>query len=216
MPTVLMLNGSPHEKGCTHAALSEVAKVLLEEGVDSQMYWIGNKAIRGCTACGKCKELARCVFDDGVNEFRELAAGADGFVFGSPVYFGSINASADAFLDRLFFSDGLGHGGTVRSDTFFMKPAAGIVTLRRTGSSGSIDQLNRYFFHRQMPIVTSRSWTSVHGNTPEEIAQDEEGLYTMRVLARNMAYLLRVFEAARKAGVEPPKQEQPFHTNFVR
>lgn len=216
MAKVLMLNGSPHEHGCCRRALDEIAKTLGEEGVASQVYWIGAGAVRGCIGCGKCAELRRCVFDDGVNEFRGLAEEADGFVFGTPVYFGSANASMDAFLDRLFFSDGLGRNGVVRSETFFMKPAASVATLRRTGSSGTIDQLNRYFFHRQMPIVTSRSWCTVHGQTPEETAKDEEGLYTMRVLARNMAYLLRALEAARVAGIELPQQETPCSTNFIR
>lgn len=216
MPKVLMLNGSPHEHGSCSRALSEIAGVLEEEGAESHVCWIGDGPVRGCTACGACAKLGRCVFDDGVNEFRALADAADGFVFGTPVYFGSANASMGAFLDRLFYSDGLGCEGTVRSKTFFMKPAASVATLRRTDSSGTLDQINRYFYHRQMPIVTSRSWSSAHGNTPEELAQDEEGLYTLRVLARNMAYLLHALEAARRAGVPLPKQEDPCSTNFIR
>ena len=160
---VLLVNGSPHQMGCTHTALSEVAAALREEGIDTDFYWIGNKLIGGCIGCFQCTKKLKCVFDDKVNEFTALAAGYDGFVFGSPVYYSGMNGSLMSFMDRVFFS-----ASAQVPHPFRFKPAASIVSARRAGTTTALDQLNKYFFHQQMPIATSRYWNMVHGNTPEE------------------------------------------------
>jgi multimeric flavodoxin WrbA len=209
---VLLVNGSPHEKGCTYTALAEAAKTLNSEGIDTEFYWIENKPISGCLACYNCTTVKQCAIDDKVNEFRKLASGADGFLFGSPVYYASANGSLISFMDRLFFSDGLGNNGK----TFYMKPAAAVVTARRAGTTAAFDQLNKYFTISQMPVVSSRYWNMVHGMEPEDVVKDEEGLFVMRVLARNMAYLLKCFEAGAKTGVPLPKSETRVSTNFIR
>lgn len=209
---VLLVNGSPNKEGCTFTALSEIQKTLAEEGIDSEIFWIGKKAIGGCIACGQCRTKGKCVFDDKVNEFTALAQQADGFIFGSPVYYSGVNGSLMSFMDRVFFSSG---GQSPKP--FALKPAAAVVSARRAGTTSSIDQINKYFMIQQMPIVSSRYWNMVHGNTPEEVQQDEEGLQIMRILARNMAWLLKLKEAGEKAGVPLPKQEEQIHfTNFIR
>lgn len=198
--------------GCTHTALSEVAAALREEGIDTDFYWIGNKPIGGCIGCFQCTKKLKCVFDDKVNEFTALAAGYDGFVFGSPVYYSGMNGSLMSFMDRVFFS-----ASAQVPHPFRFKPAASIVSARRAGTTSALDQLNKYFFHQQMPIATSRYWNMVHGNTPEEIRQDDEGLQTMRYLGRNMAWLLKLKEAGDKADIEFPRQEEHrISTNFIR
>ena len=209
---VLLVNGSPHQMGCTHTALSEVAAALREEGIDTDFYWIGNKPIGGCIGCFQCTKKLKCVFDDKVNEFTALAAGYDGFVFGSPVYYSGMNGSLMSFMDRVFFSS-----SAQVPHPFRFKPAASIVSARRAGTTSALDQLNKYFFHQQMPIATSRYGNMVHGNTPEEIRQDDEGLQTMRYLGRNMAWLLKLKEAGDKADIEFPRQEEHrISTNFIR
>ena len=209
---VLLVNGSPHQMGCTHTALSEVAAALREEGIDTDFYWIGNKPIGGCIGCFQCTKKLKCVFDDKVNEFTALAAGYDGFVFGSPVYYSGMNGSLMSFMDRVFFS-----ASAQDPHPFRFKPAAAVVSARRAGTTSALAQLNKYFFHQQMPIATSRYWNMVHGNTPEEIRQDDEGLQTMRYLGRNMAWLLKLKEAGDKADIEFPRQEEHrISTNFIR
>lgn len=209
---VLLVNGSPHQMGCTHTALSEVAAALREEGIDTDFYWIGNKPIGGCIGCFQCTKKLKCVFDDKVNEFTALAAGYDGFVFGSPVYYSGMNGSLMSFMDRVFFS-----ASAQVPHPFRFKPAASIVSARRAGTTSALDQLNKYFFHQQMPIATSRYWNMVHGNTPEEIRQDDEGLQTMRYLGRNMAWLLKLKEAGDKSDIKYPRQEEHrISTNFIR
>lgn len=205
---VLMVNGSPHKEGCTYTALSEVAKTLNKEGIETEIFWIGNKPVGGCIACGKCREIGKCAFDDVVNEFAEKLQEADGFIFGSPVHYAAASGNLTAFMDRLFYS--------APKSSFFMKPAAAVVSARRAGTTATFDQLNKYFTIQQMPIVSSRYWNMIHGSTAEEAKQDAEGLYTMRVLGENMAYLLKCQEAGRKAGVELPEQETPVFTNFIR
>ena len=209
---VLLVNGSPHKSGCTHEALSVAADTLREEGIESEIYWIGNKPIGGCIGCYRCAELKRCVFNNTVNAFTEKATAFDGFIFGSPVYFSGMNGSMMSFMDRVFFS-------ASRQDPhpFRYKPAAAIVSARRAGTTSALDQMNKYFLHQQMPIISSRYWNMVHGNTPEEVRQDEEGLQILRVLARNMAWFLRLKEAGEQAGVPLPKQETDrIATNFIR
>ena len=209
---VLLINGSPHQKGCTYTALSEVASALNEEGIETSFYWIGNKPVGGCIGCFQCTSKKQCVFDDKVNEFTALAVGYDGFIFGSPVYYSGMNGNLMSFMDRAFFSASL-----QEPHPFRFKPAAAVVSARRAGTTSALDQMNKYFLHQQMPIATSRYWNMVHGNTPEEVCKDEEGLQIMRYLGRNMAWLLKLKETGEKVGIALPKQEEIRKaTNFIR
>jgi multimeric flavodoxin WrbA len=205
---VLMLNGSPNEKGCTNRALEEIAKALAEEGIASEMFWVGNNPVAACIGCNKCSGKGRCVLGGNVNEFAELAKSADGFIFGSPVYYAAATGAITSFLDRVFFSR--------TPDTFRLKPGAAIVSARRAGTTATLDQLNKYFTVAEMPVISSRYWNMVHGKTPEEVEKDIEGLYTMRVLGKNMAWFLKCKEAGEKAGVPLPEPEDPEITNFIR
>ena len=207
---VLLVNGSPHENGCTYTALSEVARVLNSEGIESEIFHIGNKPISGCNGCGACKKqgLGKCIIDDSVNLFCEKAKEADGFVFGSPVHYASAGGSLIAFMDRFFYS--------CPKDTLRLKPAAAVASARRAGTTATLDIINKYFTISEMPVVSSRYWNMVHGSSPEEVTKDEEGLATMRVLGRNMAYLLKAIDAAKKTGIPLPEQEAPVRTNFIR
>lgn len=209
---VLLVNGSPHPAGCTDAALRVVAEVLQEECIETEIFWLGNQPIGGCAHCKKCVDLKQCVFDDAVNEFRKKAYEADGFIFGSPVHHASASGNITGFLDRLFYSETKAH----QNEAFYLKPAAAIVSGRRAGTTAALDQLNKYFTIHEMPIVSSRYWNMVHGQTADQVMQDAEGIYTMRVLGRNMAYLLRCIEAAKAAGVALPKRETAAQTNFIR
>lgn len=202
---VLLINGSPHKAGCTYTALSEVAGALTQNHIDSEIYHIGTKPVHGCTACHKCRELGRCVFqDDACNTMLEKAQEADGIVIGSPVYYAAPNGALCALLDRMFFSG---------SSSLRGKPAAAIVSCRRGGASAAFDRLNKYFTISQMPVVTSKYWNSVHGNTPEEVRQDLEGLQVMRTLGHNMAWML---QSIQNGDAQPPLQEPPVATNFIR
>lgn len=209
---VLLINGSPHKEGCTYTALKEVAKTLNEEGIETEIFWIGNKALSGCIACKKCMEIGKCVFNDSVNECRKLAETADGFIFGTPVHYAAASGAITSFMDRLFYSEFLGNG----NKAFYLKPAACVISARRAGTTATFDQMNKYFTIQEMPIIASRYWNMVHGTTPEDVLQDEEGLYTMRVLGRNMAFFLKCKEAGIKAGVKLPEKETPVFTNFIR
>ena len=205
---VLLVNGGPHKEGCTYTALKEVEKELNNEGIETEIFWVGVKPISGCIACGKCSEIGKCVFDDVVNEFAEKCKDADGFVFGTPVHYASASGAITSFMDRLFYS--------ASSDIFRLKPAATIVSARRAGTTATMDQLNKYFSINQMPIISSRYWNMVHGNTPDEVKQDVEGMQIMRILGRNMAYHLKCQEAGRKAGINMPEKEKTKLTNFIR
>lgn len=209
---VLLVNGGPHKEGCTYTALCEVAGTLRKEGIETEIFWIGNNPVGGCIACHTCVKTGKCVFDDVVNRFREKAYEADGFIFGSPVHYAAISGNMTAFMDRLFYSEFCGND----NKAFYMKPAAVVVSARRAGTTAAFEQLMKYPAMQQMPIVSSRYWNEVHGAAPNQVKQDAEGLYTMRVLGRNMAYLLRCQEAARNAGVQLPEQEPPIFTNFIR
>lgn len=210
---VLLVNGSPHKNGCTNRALEEVARTLAEQGVEAEIFWIGAKPIGGCVACGGCNKLGRCVFDDQVNEFRQLAAHADGFVFGAPVHYAHAAGSLLGFMDRLFYAN----GRAGQPNVFAHKPAAAVLSARRAGTTASFDDINKFFTISQMPVVSSRYWNNVHGTTAEEVEQDKEGLATMRMLARNMAWMLRCIEAGRAAGIEPPAMDPDMKfTNFIR
>ena len=204
---VLLINGSPHEKGCTYTALAEIAAELEKNGVEAEILHVGKGPVGGCVACGGCAGKGKCVFDDAVNMAIEKAKTADGFIFGSPVHYASASGSITGFLDRAFYSG---------SDAFRGKPGAAVVSARRAGTTAAFDQLNKYFGICQMPVVSANYWNMVHGATAQDVEQDLEGLQTMRVLARNMAWLLRCIEAGRVAGVQPPRQEEKQKTNFIR
>lgn len=209
---VLLVNGSPHKSGCTNRALEEVAKTLEQEDVAAEIFWLGAKPVGGCMACFKCIETGECVIADSVNEFREKAYGADGFVFGSPTHYAGMSGNLVGFMDRLFFSEFQGNA----NKAFYLKPAAAVVSARRAGTTTVFGQLVKYFTVQEMPVISTRYWNMVHGMTAEEVEQDGEGLYNMRVLARNMAYFLRCKEAAETLKVPLPKFEPPIFTNFVR
>lgn len=204
---VLLINGSPHEHGCTRAALDEVARTLSDCGVETELINIGTGAVAGCTACGGCARTGRCVVDDGVNAAIEALAAADGLIVGSPVHYASPAGALLAFLDRMFFAG---------ADRFAHKPAAAFTSARRAGTTASLDVINKYFTISQMPVVSSTYWNMVHGGRAEDVAEDAEGRQTARNLARNMAWLLRCIEAGRKAGIEPPEAELKNRTNFIR
>ncbi len=205
---VLLINGSPHPKGCTYTALGTVADQLEKNGLNTRILQMGNKAVRGCIACGKCADTGHCVFtDDPVNEAIDLLREADALVVGSPVYYAGPNGSICAFLDRMFY---------MKSAPYAFKPAAAVVSCRRGGASASFDRLNKYFTIARMPVVASQYWNSVHGNTPAEVLQDREGLQTMRTLGDNMAWLLKCIAAGKAAGVEYPTPEPWEATNFIR
>lgn len=207
MMKALLVNGSPRAKGCTYTALTELQKTLEAEGIEAELIHVGNKEIRGCIACRKCRSTGsgKCVFDDVVNEVAPKLAEADAFVIGSPVYYASPAGGAVAFMDRLFFS-------TMNIDKT-MKVGAAVVSCRRGGSTATFDMLNKYFTISGMPVVSSQYWNMVHGSSPEEVLQDLEGLQTMRTLGRNMAFLVKSIQMGKeKMGL--PEKETPVFTDF--
>ena len=205
---VLMLNGSPRVNGNTQVALEEMKEVFLSEGIEVELVQVGNKAIRGCIACGGCRKLGKCVFDDGVNELVESFKDADGLVVGSPVYYASANATLIAVLDRMFQSS----GGYVDKR---MKVGACVAIARRGGTTATFDELNKYFTISGMPIASGQYWNGVFGGLPGEAAQDEEGLQQMRTVAKNMAFLMKSI-ALGKAKFGLPEKEKRVATNFIR
>ena len=209
---VLLFNGSPHKEGCTYTALTEIAKTLKEEGIDSEIYQIGTESISACKACYVCGKLGKCVINDRVNDFVEYAADFDGFVFGSPVHYASACGGTTAFLDRAFFSAFRSGRGNI----FAHKPGAAVASARRAGTTATLDQLNKYFTISQMPVISGRYWNMVHGASADEVLQDKEGMQNMRILARNMAWHLKCKEAGEKAGIPMPKTEETVFTNFIR
>ncbi|MHB1319360.1 MAG: flavodoxin family protein [Anaerolineae bacterium] len=208
---VILVNGSPHPHGCTYTALAEVAGALNAEGIESEVFQLSKQPLSGCTACGHCGREGRCVFDDQVNEFVELARGADGFVFGSPVYYAGMAGGLKAFMDRAFYSDHDPRGSALRR-----KPAACVVSARRAGTTAALDQMQKYLTISEMPVVSSSYWPMVHGFTPDQVRQDLEGLQIMRTLGRNMAWLLKCIAAGAAAGVRMPEPEPRAVTNFIR
>lgn len=209
---VMLVNGSPHKGGCTYTALSEVAGILNSENINTEIFWIGNKPLSGCIACKKCVELGKCIFKDSVNEFREAAKDSDGFIFGTPVHYAAASGAMTSFMDRLFYSEFCGNANKM----FYLKPAACVISARRAGTTTTYDQMNKYFGLHEMPIISSRYWNLVYGTTPEEVKQDKEGMYTMRVLGRNMAFFLKCKTYALEHGISLPEKETPVFTNFVR
>ena len=202
----LLINGSPHANGCTFTALNIVAEELQKNGIETEIIHIGNKDIRGCIACGKCAELGRCVFNDMVNEVAPKFEQADGLVVGSPVYYAGPNGTLTNLLDRLFFSTPFDKR---------MKVGAAVVSARRGGTTAAFDRLNKYFTISEMPIASSRYWNMVHGHTPEDVMQDEEGVQIMRILGRNMAFLICAIAAERERNGLPEKVVASY-TNFIR
>ncbi len=203
---VLMLNGSPHKEGNTFLSLREMEKIFREENIESEIVHVGNKAIRGCIACGSCREKGKCIFDDVVNEIAPKFEACDGLVTASPVYYASANATLIALLDRLFYSTPFDKR---------MKVGASVVVARRGGLSATFDELNKYFTISGMPVASSQYWNSVHGRAPGEALQDAEGLQIMRTLARNMTFLMKSIQLGKEAyGL--PERESPAFTNFIR
>lgn len=207
---VLLLNGSPNKNGCVFTALSEISTTLEKEGIGSDIFWVGNKPVAGCIGCRACMGKRRCFREDTVNEFVGIMDQYDGFVFGTPVHYASASGVITSFLDRVFYID------VLNGKHFAGKPAAAIATCRRSGGTATLDQLNKYMADNNMPIVTSQYWNVVHGNTPDEIRNDVEGIQTMRVLARNMAWLLKCIALGKENGICFPEHEQHIMTNFIR
>lgn len=203
---VLLINGSPNLKGCTFTALEEIVTTLHQEGIETEMIQVGNKDLRGCIGCRQCKTKGKCVFNDLVNEIAPKFQECDGIIIGSPVYYASANGTLISFIDRLFYS--------VTTDKT-MKVGAAVVSCRRGGASATFDELNKYFTISGMPVVSSQYWNSVHGNTPDEVRQDQEGMQIMRTLGKNMAFLLKSIELGKKEyGI--PEKEEHIYTNFIR
>jgi multimeric flavodoxin WrbA len=204
---VLLLNGSPHKKGCTYTALSEIGVALEQNGVESKMSWLGMEAISGCRGCGSCRSTGKCVIDDNVNVLLDKINTYDGFVFGSPVHYAGASGFITPFLDRLFYAGGSRFAG---------KPGAAIVSCRRAGSTAALEQLNKYITISNMPLVSSQYWNMVHGNTPDEVRRDLEGMQIMRTLGQNMAWIIKCIAAGKAAGIALPTYEQRVPTNFIR
>ena len=201
---VLLINGSPHEKGCTYTALSEVAGVLNAEGIETRIFHIGKGPVHGCIACGACAKLGRCAFDDDpANEMLELMREADGIIVGSPVYYAGPNGALCALLDRAFYAS---------QKSLQFKPAAAVGSARRSGTTATFDRLNKYFTINRMPVVSSQYWNGVHGFTPDDVKKDGEGLQTMRTLGYNMAWMLKSIANGNRPlpPIEPRKR-----TNFI-
>ena len=204
---VILVNGGQHKEGCTYTALKEVEKQLNKNDIETEIFWVGVKPIAGCIGCGKCKNTGKCFMDDKVNEFIEKAKDADGFVFGTPVHFASASGALTSFMDRVFYAG---------KKVFQNKLGAGVVSCRRGGATSTFDQINKYFTINNMPIVSSQYWNMVHGNTPEEVVKDEEGMQTMRTLGNNMSWLLKCIEQGSKVGIEVPEREELIRTNYIR
>ncbi|MDD6806914.1 MAG: flavodoxin family protein [Oscillospiraceae bacterium] len=205
---VLLINGSPKSNGCTYTGLKEVAKALKENNIETEIFHIGKEPISGCMACGACKKLGKCVIDDKVNELTSRLDQFDGIIVGSPVYYSNASGQIRSFLDRMFYSGG---GAKLQG-----KPGAAIVSCRRGGASASFDEINKYFTISNMPVVPSNYWNQIHGNTPEEVLKDEEGLQTLRQLGHNMAWLLGCIEAGKEKGLTFKSKETKIRTNFIR
>lgn len=204
---VLLVNGSPHKEGCTYTALCEAANALGKNNIQTEIFWLGAKPIGGCIGCGACRKTQRCFMNDCVNSFLEMVPETDGFIFGTPVHYAAASGALTSFMDRVFYG---------KSNLFRGKPAAAVMSCRRGGATATFDQVNKYFTISQMPIVSSQYWNMVHGQTPEEVRQDLEGMQIMRTLGNNMAWLLKCIDAGKNAGIAMPQPELGIHTNFIR
>ena len=202
---VLLVNGSPRQHGCTYTALREAADALERNGIETEIFWVG-KNVPGCTACGGCKS-GKCVIDDGVNRVIEKLDTYDGFIFGTPVYYGGPSGQILGFMNRLFYAASAKMAG---------KPVSSVVSCRRGGASAAYQQMNMHFMMTNMVVITSQYWNQVHGNTPDQVKQDIEGLQTMRTLAENMRFMLQSIAAGKQAGVKPLTYEAKTFTNFIR
>ena len=204
---VLMLNGSAKAHGNTALALEEIGRQLEKEGIAYEIFQIGADSVRDCVGCGQCTDRG-CVFtDDGVNDYIAKAREADGFIFGTPVYYAHPSGRVLSFLDRVFYSS---------SEVFAHKPGAAVAVARRGGATASFDVLNKYFGISAMPVAGSSYWNIAHGRRPGESPLDEEGMRTMRNLARNMAWMLKCFELGKRSGISLPEEETGPMTNFIR
>lgn len=203
---VLLVNGSSRKNGCTSVALKEVAKSLQEEGIETEIFFIGNKPLADCIAFRKCKETGKCIFNDIVNEFNIKAKEADGYIFGSPVYFAHPSGRLLTFMDRAFYSN---------NEIYAYKPAASLLSARRAGTTASFDVINKYFTINRMPIVSSTYWNHVYGSEAKEVLQDKEGLMTMYNLGKNMAWLLKCIKLGKENNIKHPNNEKVL-TNFIR
>ena len=204
---VLLINGSPRENGCTYTALSEVEKTLQKNGIETEMLYLGKGPVEDCRACGACGKLRRCAVDDLVNKVIEDLDNIDGIVVGTPVYYAGPSGRIKSFLDRLFYAG----GGKMKR-----KLGSAVVSCRRGGAASAFDEVNKYFTKSNMPVISSHYWNQVHGNTPEEVLQDAEGMQSMRYIGENMAWLLKCIKAGEEAGVPLPAYEKNIFTNFIR
>ena len=205
---VLLVNGSAKSNGCTYTALQEVAKALEANGIETEIFQTDNLEIRDCCGCQKCRELDnKCIFDDIVNKLIDKAKECDGFVFGSPVYYAHPSGRLLSLMDRAFYSSG---------SVFAFKPAAAIVSARRAGTTASLDAIQKHFTITNMPVIASSYWNMVHGNTPDEVKQDLEGMQIMRHIGENMSWILKCIEAGKAAGISHPVLDAKIKTNFIR
>lgn len=204
---VLLFNGSPHEKGCTYTALKETARALEENGVETEIVWLGKAPIGSCWGCGACRKTnGKCVQADIVNDLAEKCETADGFVFGSPVHYAAASGALTSFMGRLFFCAG---------KKLSYKPAAALVSCRRGGATATFDQINKFFTINNMPVVSANYWNQVHGSNPAEVEKDEEGLQTARIIGYNMSWLLKCIRLGKDEGITP-QTEQKIKTDFIR
>lgn len=206
---VLLVNGSAKEKGCTYTALAEAAAVLQQEGIQTEIAWLGAGALQDCIGCGQCNtKHPGCIFEeDCINEMIQKAKKADGFIFGTPVYYAHPSGRVLSALDRMFYAG---------KSAFARKPGAAVASARRAGTTASVDVMNKYFTIAEMPVVSSSYWNMVHGTKPEEVKEDKEGLQVMRNLGRNMAWLLKCIEAGKQQGILAPENEYSSKTSFIR
>lgn len=204
---VVLINGSPRKNGCTFTALSECKNELEKNGVEAEIIHIGTETKGGCLACGYCAKTGKCVQDDILNKVMDTVTSADGYIFGTPVHYAAASGQLTSFLDRLFYTS---------SKKMADKPGACVVSCRRGGATAAFDQINKYFTINNMPVVSSQYWNMVHGSKSEDVYKDEEGMQTMRTLAKNMSWLLKCIEAGKKAGIEMPKRENKISTNYIR
>lgn len=205
---VVLFNGSPNAKGCTYTSLAHMAEIMNERGIETEIFHAAKSITRGCKGCGACEKLGRCVADDSVNEAIKLLKDADGFVFGSPVHYSSPSGDMVSFMDRLFYA---------AKDDMRYKPAAIVAVARRGGCTATFDVLMKYPTVNQMPVISADYWPMIHAQAkPEQLKEDEEGMWTLTTMAKNMAWMVKALDAAKKAGIEPEYEEKTIWTNFVR
>ncbi len=209
---VMLVNGSPHEKGNTYTVLGKVAETLNSEGIDTEIFYVGKDAIAPCMGCGACTKLGRCVINDKVNDFTAKMKECDGLIVASPVHYACATGSVLSFLSRAFYS-----GFRAGCDTYRLKPAAAIAVARRAGADSTLEQINKFFTISEMPVISGRYWNNVFGHVPNQVLEDKEGIQNVQILARNMAYFLKCKQAAENAGINPPEQVKDIEfTNFIR